>query len=127
MIRTRKLFLKLIITTFVLCGLFLIFMDARITATFSDKMWELPAKVYARPLELFVGARLTREDLAYELQVLGYRRVSALRKPGEIVQSGDRFDIFTRGFTFPSEREPAPHSPPLLTQYHCRRVHRANA
>ena len=42
-------------------------------------MWELPAKVYARPLELFVGARLAADDLAYELEVLGYRRVTQPR------------------------------------------------
>jgi penicillin-binding protein 1B len=107
MIRTRHLLLKLALTAFVIVSVCIVYLNARITATFADKMWELPAKVYARPLELFVGARLTREDLAYELQVLGYRKVSALRNPGEIVQQGDRFDIFTRGFSFPGERETA--------------------
>ncbi len=107
MIRTRKLFLKLIITTFVLCGLFLIFMDARITATFSDKMWELPAKVYARPLELFANASLAPDALAYELEVLGYRAVTTPRSPGQVSRYRNRFDIYTRGFAFPAETETA--------------------
>ena len=58
MMRTRHLFFKLFLAAAVLGGLFLIYLDARITATFTDKMWELPARVYARPLELFEGAGL---------------------------------------------------------------------
>ena len=70
-------------------------------------MWELPAKVFARPLELFVGARLSADDLDYELEVLGYRRVSSPNNPGQASRYKNRFDIYTRGFQFPGEREPA--------------------
>ena len=107
MIRTRHLFLKLLLAGLVAGALLLAFLDARITATFTDRMWELPAKVYARPLELFVGAPVSADDLAYELQVLGYRKVASPRDPGQVSRNGGRFEIFTRGFDFPGEREPA--------------------
>lgn len=107
MIRTSHLLLKLALVTLVVGGLFVVYLDARITATFSDKMWELPAKVYARPLELFVGAALAPEDLSYELEVLGYRSVSAPRSPGEVSRNRDLFDIYARGFEFPGESESA--------------------
>lgn len=107
MIRTRHLFLKLLLAGLVAGALLLAFLDARITTTFTDRMWELPAKVYARPLELFVGAPVSADDLAYELQVLGYRKVASPRDPGQVSRSGGRFEIFTRGFDFPGEREPA--------------------
>lgn len=107
MIRTRHLFLKLLLAGLVAGALLLALLDARITATFTDRMWELPAKVYARPLELFVGAPVSADDLAYELQVLGYRKVASPRDPGQVSRSGGRFEIFTRGFDFPGEREPA--------------------
>ena len=107
MIRTRHPFLKLLLALLVAGALLLAFLDAKITSTFTDRMWELPAKVYARPLELFVGAPVSAEDLAYELQVLGYRKVASPRDPGQVARNGDRFDIFTRGFDFPGEREPA--------------------
>ena len=107
MIRTQHLFLKLIVTGFVAGAMFVVYLDARITSTFTDKMWELPAKVYARPLELFVGADLDVEDLVYELQVLGYRKVTNPRKPGQVARNRNRFDIYTRGFDFPNERESA--------------------
>jgi penicillin-binding protein 1B len=107
MFRTRHFILKLFITGLVAGGLLLVYLDARITSTFTEKMWELPAKVYARPLELFAGARLNAQDLAYELEVLGYRKVTSATSPGQVARNRNRFDIYTRGFTFPGEREPA--------------------
>jgi len=105
--KTRRPLLKLVIAALLGFALVLVYLDAKITATFTDKMWELPAKVYARPLELFVGANLAAEDFAYELEVLGYRKVNSVRNPGQVRQQGSRFDIYTRGFAFPGEREPA--------------------
>ncbi|MCB1706524.1 MAG: penicillin-binding protein 1B [Halioglobus sp.] len=107
MLRTSHILLKLALVALVLGSLFVIYLDARITATFSDKMWDLPAKVYARPLELFAGAAISAADLAYELEVLGYRPVSSPGKRGEVSRNRDRFDLYTRGFDFPGEREPA--------------------
>ena len=105
MIRTRHLLLKLFLAALVPAALVLIYLDAKITSTFTDKMWELPAKVYARPLELFAGARLKAEDLAYELEVLGYRSVANPGGPGQFARNRDRFEIYTRGFDFPGESE----------------------
>ncbi|MFT5767365.1 MAG: penicillin-binding protein 1B, partial [Halioglobus sp.] len=106
MIRTRHLLLKFAIAGCVIAGLILAYFDAKITSTFTNKMWELPATVYARPLELFVGANLTKSDLAFELESLGYRPVSAPDEPGQSAQNGNRFDIYARGFKFPQELEP---------------------
>lgn len=105
MFRTSHLLLKLTLFFAVIGGLFAIYLDARITATFSDKMWDLPARVYARPLELFDGAPVKADDFAYELRVLGYRSVNSPRNPGEFTRYRDRFDLYTRGFDFPGERE----------------------
>jgi len=107
MFRTRHFFLKLLLAGLVAGGLLLIYLDAKITSTFVDKMWELPAKVYARPLELFAGARLDAAGLAYELEVLGYRKVTSTSSPGQVARNRDRFEIYTRGFDFPGERESA--------------------
>jgi penicillin-binding protein 1B len=106
MARTRRPFLKLLLALAVAGALFMVYLDVRITATFTDKMWEIPAKVYARPLELFPGATLAADDLAWELEVLGYRKVADPRRPGEVARTGNRFELYTRGFDFPGEREP---------------------
>lgn len=107
MFKTRNLLLKLFLVCLVIGGLFLVYLDARITTTFTDKMWEMPAKVYARPLELFVGADLEPDNLAYELEVMGYRKVTHTRNPGQVARNRSRFEIYTRGFDFPGEHEPA--------------------
>ncbi|MFT6955171.1 MAG: penicillin-binding protein 1B [Halieaceae bacterium] len=107
MTRTHRPILKIFVSLSVVAVLMLVYLDARITATFIDNMWELPAKVYARPLELFAGAKIAPDDLAYELEILGYRKVTSARRPGEVSRAGNRFDIYTRGFNFADEREPA--------------------
>jgi penicillin-binding protein 1B len=106
MFKTRHLLFKFTLAVTVAVALLLIYLDARITGTFIDKMWALPAKVYARPLELFQGRRLDAGALAYELDLLGYRAVRSVSRPGEVSRNRDRFDIYTRGFDFPGEREP---------------------
>lgn len=99
--------LKLCVVALIPVAVVLIYLDAKITATFADKMWELPAKVYARPLELYVGTDIDATELAFELRSLGYRSKTQVRNPGDVSQYKGRFDIYTRGFDFPNEREPA--------------------
>lgn len=106
MFRTSHILAKLALVALVVGAFFVVYLDARITATFSDKMWGLPAKVYARPLELFSGAAVSPAALSYELGVLGYRVVNTPSKRGEVSRDSNRFDLFTRGFNFPGEREP---------------------
>jgi len=104
---TRAFIAKFLLAAVCLFGMALVYLDAKITSTFVDKMWELPAKVYARPLNLFVAARLSPEDIVYELEVLGYRSVKSPRAPGQFSRYRNRVEIYTRGFDFADEREPS--------------------
>ena len=65
----------------VLAG-FAVYLDAIVQEKFSGKRWTVPAKVYARPLELFVGQKLAKDDFLKELDALGYRRETAASGPG---------------------------------------------
>jgi hypothetical protein len=47
----------------VLAG-FAVYLDAVVQEKFSGKRWTIPAKVYARPLELFVGQKLSKDDFS---------------------------------------------------------------
>ncbi|MEH6587221.1 MAG: penicillin-binding protein 1B [Halioglobus sp.] len=105
--KTHHLLFKFFVVLLVIGAGYMIYLDARITTTFADKMWELPAKVFARPLELYSGAELSPDEVAYELEVLGYRKVTHTRNPGQVARNRGRFEIYTRGFDFPGEREPA--------------------
>ena len=83
----------------VLAG-FAVYLDAVVQEKFSGKRWTIPAKVYARPLELFVGQKLSKEDFLVELDALGYRRESAVNGPGAAAVNGNTVDLNTRGFQF---------------------------
>src|SRR5690606_34677860 len=47
-------------------------LDQQIVRQFEGRRWNLPAQVYARPLELHAGSRVTADVLEAELSMLGY-------------------------------------------------------
>jgi penicillin-binding protein 1B len=83
-----------------LVALFTLYLDWRVTDEFTGRRWALPARVYARPLELYPGARLSAAHLAQELRLLGYREGLAGNEPGHFERGGERFDLVTRPFAF---------------------------
>ena len=48
---------------------------------FDGRRWDLPAKVYAAPLELYAGRAFAADDLVSELKRLGYREDPRLPRP----------------------------------------------
>jgi penicillin-binding protein 1B len=92
--------LKLGLVGLVVLAGFAVYLDAIVQEKFSGKRWTIPAKVYARPLELFVGQKLTEKDFLTELDALGYRRQPAVTGPGEAAVNGTSVSLNTRGFQF---------------------------
>lgn len=86
-----------------------VLLNKQIVSRFEGVRWELPARIYARPLELFVGKALKPADLQHELELLGYRQVqkSSLEKAGEYRFDGGRALIHCRSFTFSDGVQPA--------------------
>jgi penicillin-binding protein 1B len=66
----------------------------------------VPARVYARPLELYAGMPLTAEQFATELGILRYRPGTDAR-PGSYSRNGNEFRVVTRPFAFWDGREPS--------------------
>lgn len=90
-----------------------IYLDVTVRAKFDGKKWALPARVYARPLELYQGLALTSELLEQELRALGYRPVERISASGQYARqtSGERiqYQIHSRGFDFWDQSETARH------------------
>lgn len=105
--RLTGLLLKLTLVLFVVGGIGLIYLDAQVRDKFEGKRWALPAKVYARPLELYTGLSLSVQDLKKELTGLGYRAVARSRDPGTMEVASSRVRLHSRGFAFPDGDEPA--------------------
>jgi penicillin-binding protein 1B len=83
------------------------YLDYRVQERFEGTRWALPAHVFARPLELYLGAPLTPDQLTRELERLGYRFASEARRPGQVSRNGSRFHLYTRPFRFWDGQEPA--------------------
>ncbi len=98
---------KLSLVGLVVVAGFAVYLDAVVQKKFSGKRWTVPAKVYARPLELFEGQKLSKEDFLTELDALGYRREGIANGPGAAVVNGNLVDLHTRGFQFYDGNEPA--------------------
>lgn len=75
-------------------------LDIRVLHQFSGKKWSVPARVYARPMELYPGASVSADMLAGELTVLGYRRVSQPSRAGQFKKSGNTIHLISRPFRF---------------------------
>lgn len=81
--------------------------DTGISRSATMREWQLPARIYAAPQELFAGVRLDRADLEANLSAVGYVRKNALDQPGAFVRTDNGLHVYTRRFEFPDDREPA--------------------
>ena len=80
---------------------YLVWLDYRVVDRFTGRIWSLPARVYARPLELYEGKKLTVDELLFELNNLDYVSVSTPpSRPGRYHHWDDHFEIKTRAFQF---------------------------
>lgn len=105
--RWLGLLFKLFIVAVVLLAGVLIYLDAVVQEKFSGKRWMVPAKVYARPLELFAGQKLNKQDFLTELNALGYRNETSASSAGAVSVNGNTVELHTRGFQFYEGAEPA--------------------
>ncbi len=107
--RQRKGFhlpwVKLSLSLLVVVAGYIGWLDYQVYHQFEGRRWSLPARVYARPLELYAGLSLRPAQFNNELRALGYRFVASPRRAGEVSRNGNRFQLITRPFTFWDGRE----------------------
>ena len=95
-----SLLLIVIIAGMVLLALYLVKLDRTITHKFEGKRWDIPAKVYSQPLELYQGANVDRDTMKTWLELLNYQSNNAYDRTGTYHRSGNTYFIHTRGFTY---------------------------
>jgi penicillin-binding protein 1B len=79
---------------------YLLYLDVTIRDAFEGRRFALPARVYARALELYPGAKFSPDALATELRRLGYRESPETNEPGTYHRSLRGFELTTREFMF---------------------------
>jgi penicillin-binding protein 1B len=79
---------------------FALVLDFRVRDAFEGKRFALPARLYARALELFPGEKLGPETLVTELKRLEYTEHDTPDQPGQYHRRGDSVELVTRPFHF---------------------------
>jgi penicillin-binding protein 1B len=97
---TRKRLRLALLSLLLMLSGFVLYLDITVRVQFEGKRWALPARVYARPLELYPGLKLRPEQLGAELAMLGYRDADNQLDPGSFRQQRNEFTIATRPFVF---------------------------
>ncbi|MCW8926610.1 MAG: penicillin-binding protein 1B [Xanthomonadales bacterium] len=84
-----------------------IWLDVQVRNEFEGRKWDVPSRVYARPLSLYAGQQLSRDALLFELEAAGYRQANRASEPGMFSARGGDFEINRRGFVFEDGPQPA--------------------
>ncbi len=109
--RHRRLLLGLLLlvlaVTLLATFTYVVRLDHSVRQQFEGKRWALPARVYARPLELYPGQTLSHKQLLAELSALRYSKVGTLKYTGSYQTSAASIRLITRPFTFWDGKEPS--------------------
>jgi penicillin-binding protein 1B len=102
----RFLWYAALTVTLLMAG-FTLYLDFRVRDEFEGRRFALPARIYARPLELHAGLRIPLAEVEAELRELGYRDVVREGESGWFVRTRDGLDIALRPFVFWDGPQPA--------------------
>ncbi len=99
-ISKKKIFFLFVLMGLVVTSVTVVYLDSVVRDRFEGKRWKLPARVYARPLELYPGCKLTPTQMVSELSLLGYRETSKPRESGTFRLRQQVLELVTRPFVF---------------------------
>ncbi|MGB7541840.1 MAG: penicillin-binding protein 1B [Burkholderiales bacterium] len=103
MSRRRKFWRTLrfaFLTLALLAAGFTLYLDIRVRSEFEGRRFALPARIYARPLELHAGLRIPQADVVDELREDGYREGAREGESGWFARGADALEIAVRPFVF---------------------------
>lgn len=86
---------------------YVIQLNGQVTERFGQLRWQVPTRVYARPLLLAPGVALDRNTLKVELAAAGYLEDGRGQSVSTYLQDGSRFVISSRGYIDIDGRVPA--------------------
>jgi len=84
-----------------------LYLDFRVRSEFEGRRFALPARIYARPLELHAGLRISQASIVEELRQAGYREAPREGESGWFARDGDGLEIALRPFVFWDGPQPA--------------------
>ena len=104
--KQRLPILRILLSLLFILIIYVVYLDFDVRSQFDGKKWSIPARVYARPLELYIGKPLTHEQLNFELKNSGYHLTEDEIKTGAYKKKGNSYRIVVRGFDFWDGHQP---------------------
>ena len=75
-----------------------LYLNHQVTERFGELRWQIPTRVYARPLQVAPGLAMDAQTLKTELDAASYRDDGTGQAPGTYAREGGRFTISSRGY-----------------------------
>jgi len=97
--RGRPVRMTVLLLLLALSG-YLLYLDITIRDAFEGRKFALPARVYARALEVYPGLRLTPDEFTAELHAIGFREAPEPGEPGSYKRTLRGLEFTTREFVF---------------------------
>lgn len=99
------LLLKLFIVFVVLLAIYGVYLDQKIRSRIDGKVWQLPAAVYGRMVNLEPDMPITKKEMVTLLEATQYRQVTRMTRPGEFTVQAKSIEMIRRPFDFPDSKE----------------------
>ncbi|WP_221345991.1 bifunctional glycosyl transferase/transpeptidase [Enterobacter cloacae] len=99
------LLLKLFIVFVVLMAIYGVYLDQKIRSRIDGKVWQLPAAVYGRMVNLEPDMSISKNEMVKLLEATQYRQVSKMTRPGEFTVQAKTIEMIRRPFDFPDSKE----------------------
>jgi penicillin-binding protein 1B len=91
---------RLLILGLILTGAYVAWLDLHVRSQFEGRRWSVPARIYARAVELYPGMRLEPEALEQALRAAGYQARAGAGRNATYARRGNTFHVHTRPFRF---------------------------
>lgn len=96
---------KLGIVMAVLLGIYGVYLAGKISDRLDGKVWDLPAAVYGRTVNLEPGMDYSLNEMVKLLEGMQYRKVTKITRAGEFSVTGNTIQMLRRPFDFPDSKE----------------------
>lgn len=99
------LLVKIAIVGIVLMAMYGLYLDQKIRSRIDGKVWQLPAAVYGRMVNLEPDMAISKNEMVKLLEATQYRKVTAMTRPGEFTVQANSIEMIRRPFDFPDSKE----------------------
>ena len=103
---SKLIFWRLVLASVVCLVAYTAYLDVTIRREFEGQKWAIPAHLYTRPLELYLGQNFDAELVESELKELGYVASSSINRVGTYNLSSQTLKVHQRAFRFWDEDRP---------------------